>query len=350
MPAPMLATVGRPPDTPGRWAIEMKWDGMRAVCGLAGGRGELYSPDPPENVTACYPELTDALAQRAHGTDMIVDGEIVALDPATGAPSFVRLRQRMHLTRPARELVEAVPVELFVFVRLEREGVGTMGLPYVERRARLSELALTGNGVHVPPCWTDIPIETMLDTAASHRLEGVVSKRVDSVYRPGTRSRLWLKTAIRQTTEVVIAGWVPSSSSGGEQGALGTSTALTGNPSRVDGSADTSDRHSYGHPLLGRCVVARFALTSRSDPAPIGPAGDRRCRQNRAGGGTHHQHRLASDAVSEMCEDDSAAGRAGTEGGARHRPTGGRVDHRPPPDGIAPPAGRPQAQGIPASE
>ncbi|MEU2174034.1 hypothetical protein ABZ552_07400 [Nocardia sp. NPDC019219] len=61
----------------------------------------------------------------------------------------------------------------------------------------------------------------MLDTAACHRLEGVVSKRVDSVYRPETRSRLWLKTAIRQTTEVIIAGWVPrSSSGGGERGAL----------------------------------------------------------------------------------------------------------------------------------
>ncbi|WP_372492953.1 hypothetical protein [Nocardia sputi] len=61
----------------------------------------------------------------------------------------------------------------------------------------------------------------MLDTAASHSLEGVVSKRIDSIYLPGTRSRLWLKTAIRQTTDVIIAGWVPSSS-GGERGALGS--------------------------------------------------------------------------------------------------------------------------------
>jgi bifunctional non-homologous end joining protein LigD len=106
----------------------MKWDGMRAVCRIVGGRVELYSRNR-NNISACYPELTEALAQRAHGTDMIVDGEIVAPDPATGAPSFVRLQQRMHLTRPARELVQAVTVELFVFDLLESDGVGTWACP-----------------------------------------------------------------------------------------------------------------------------------------------------------------------------------------------------------------------------
>ncbi|WP_281879089.1 hypothetical protein [Nocardia sputorum] len=67
--------------------------------------------------------------------------------------------------------------------------------------------------------WPDIPIETMLDTAACHRLEGVVSKRVDSVYRPETRSRLWLKTAIRQTTEVIIAGGFPAAAAAAASGA-----------------------------------------------------------------------------------------------------------------------------------
>ncbi|MCC3328349.1 non-homologous end-joining DNA ligase [Nocardia abscessus] len=250
----MLATAGRPPDTPGRWAIEMKWDGMRAICRLAGERVELFSRNR-NNITVCYPELTAGLAQRPPGTDMILDGEIVALDPATGAPSFARLQQRMHLTRPARELVRAVPVQLFVFDLLELDGASSMALSYVERRARLAELDLTGAGVRVPPYWTDIPVDTMLDTAASHRLEGVVSKRVDSVYRPGTRSRLWLKTAIRQTTEVVIAGWVPSSSGGGERGALG---------SLILGAYDESDRLVYvGHVGTGFTVAARRALLER---------------------------------------------------------------------------------------
>ncbi|WP_280247992.1 ATP-dependent DNA ligase [Nocardia abscessus] len=219
-------------------------------------RHDTAPPEPQENVTACYPELTEALAPRAHRTHMTLDGEIVAPDPATGAPSFARLQQRMHLTRPTRELVQTVPVQLFVFDLLELEDASIMALPYVERRARLDELDLTGAGVRVPPYWTDIPVDTMLDTAASHRLEGVVSKRVDSVYRPGTRSRLWLKTAIRQTTEVIIAGWMPSSSSGGgERSALG---------SLILGAYDESGRLVYiGQVGTGFTMEARRALLER---------------------------------------------------------------------------------------
>ncbi|WP_306306933.1 ATP-dependent DNA ligase [Nocardia asiatica] len=144
----------------------------------------------------------------------------------------------MHLTRPTRDLVEAVPVQLFVFDLLELDEADTMALPYVDRRARLGDLALGGAGVRVPPYWTDIAVDTMLDTAASHGLEGVVGKRLDSVYWPGTRSRLWLKTAIRQTTEVIVAGWVPGSS-GGEGEALG---------SLILGAYDESGRLVYvGH-------------------------------------------------------------------------------------------------------
>ncbi|MGY2087824.1 MULTISPECIES: non-homologous end-joining DNA ligase [Nocardia] len=253
VPAPMLATPGRPPDAPGRWAIEMKWDGMRAVCRVTRTRVELYSRNR-NNVTGSYPELSAALAECAQGTDMILDGEIIAPDPATGAPSFPRLQQRMHLTRPTRELVKAVPVQLFVFDLLELDDADTMALPYAERRARLGDLDLGGAGVCVPPYWTDVTVDTMLDTAASHGLEGVVGKRLDSVYRPGTRSRLWLKTAIRQTTEVIVAGWVPSSS-GGEREALG---------SLILGAYDESGRLVYvGHVGTGFTRAIRRTLLER---------------------------------------------------------------------------------------
>ncbi|MGY1901256.1 hypothetical protein [Nocardia gipuzkoensis] len=47
-----------------------------------------------------------------------------------------------------------MPVQLFVFDLLELDGTSSMALPYVERRARLAELDLTGAGVRVPPYWT----------------------------------------------------------------------------------------------------------------------------------------------------------------------------------------------------
>ncbi|UGT70897.1 hypothetical protein LTT66_12405 [Nocardia gipuzkoensis] len=63
-----------------------------------------------------------------------------------------------------------------------------------------------------------------------------------------------MKTAIRQTTEVIVAGWVPSSG-GGEGGALG---------SLILGAYDESGRLVYvGHVGTGFTMAARRALLER---------------------------------------------------------------------------------------
>ncbi|WP_329410645.1 hypothetical protein OG563_48015 [Nocardia vinacea] len=67
-----------------------------------------------------------------------------------------------------------VPVQLFCFDLLELEGENTMTQQYVERRDRLGELRLTARGVQVPPYWTQMSVQTMLDPAASHALEGIL--------------------------------------------------------------------------------------------------------------------------------------------------------------------------------
>lgn len=75
----------------------------------------------------------------------------------------------------------------------------------------LAELDLTGERVVVPPHFPDIAPAALLDVAAEHQLEGIVSKRKDSLYRPGIRSPSWIKTPLRPRTEVIIGGWTPGS-------------------------------------------------------------------------------------------------------------------------------------------
>ncbi|WP_378741325.1 hypothetical protein [Nocardia brasiliensis] len=173
VPAPMLATAGRPPDDPGRWAFEMKWDGMRAITTAAGGTCRFFSRNM-RDVSRAFPELTAAVAALAGQREMIIDGEIIAPEPATGAPSFARLQHRMHVTRPAAELIRAFPVQLFVFDLLELDGRPLMTLPYLERRSWLADSALTGPLVSTPPFWTDVDAATMLDLAREHQLEGIL--------------------------------------------------------------------------------------------------------------------------------------------------------------------------------
>lgn len=206
---PMLATAGRPPVDAGLWAVEMKWDGMRAVTVLSGGRCRFISRNG-RDVTGSFPELAAEVAELVGTRELIADGEIVAPDPGKeGAPSFARLQQRMHVVSPDAGLIRATPVQLFVFDLLEFGGESVMKRGYLERRQRLHELALVASAVQTPPHWTGVEPAAVLEIARDHRLEGIVSKRVDSSYEPGRRSPLWIKTPIRNTTEAIVAGWNP---------------------------------------------------------------------------------------------------------------------------------------------
>ena len=130
----MLATLGEPPAGEG-WAFEMKWDGQRAVTEDRGGTVRLFSRNG-NDITGAFPELTTPIADAADSHDVILDGEVVALD-AKGRPSFSRLQRRMHVLRPTMQLRNDFPVTYYVFDLLALDGESTTGLPSLERRALL---------------------------------------------------------------------------------------------------------------------------------------------------------------------------------------------------------------------
>ncbi|MCC3318449.1 ATP-dependent DNA ligase [Nocardia africana] len=210
VPAPMLATAGRPPTASDLWATEMKWDGMRIIAVSLGDQVRLYSRNGRE-ATSSFPELVAALNETARGRQFIIDGEIIAPQLPSGIPSFSRLQHRMHTVRPPAGLIASVPTQLFAFDALSIEADDVTNLPYVQRRDLLDGLELSSALVRVPPYWTDIAPAQMLDVAEEHGLEGIVVKRLDSAYLPGQRSRLWIKSALRRTTDVVVAGYFSSS-------------------------------------------------------------------------------------------------------------------------------------------
>ncbi|MBF6465912.1 non-homologous end-joining DNA ligase [Nocardia beijingensis] len=204
----MLAVSGRPPRDRGRWAFEMKWDGIRAIARCQDGDCRLYSRNN-RDLSGSFPELTAVLADLGERGGLILDGEIVAPDPQTGAPSFGRLQRRMHVVSPSAELLRAFPAQYLAFDLLALGEVSLLSLPYTERRERLAELALDRPLARTPPYYTDIDPMVLMDVAREHGLEGIVAKRLDSAYYPGRRSPVWIKTPLRKTTEVVVAGWLP---------------------------------------------------------------------------------------------------------------------------------------------
>ncbi len=201
--APMLATPG-PMPTGDRWAFEWKWDGMRGVVAVAGGRIRIVSRAMNDWTTA-YPELAD-LAVLLGRRRVVLDGEIVATD--SGArPSFALLQHRMQRRKPARHLTDAVPVRFHAFDVLHLDGQDTTRLPYVERRDLLAGLGLVDGVATVPPHLTGVNGDDVLEAARVYGLEGVVAKRLDSTYRPGERSRAWVKVPLNHTQDVTVVGY-----------------------------------------------------------------------------------------------------------------------------------------------
>jgi len=201
----MLATLAPNPPTGPGWAWELKWDGIRALGLVEDGTLRLWTRNGNE-VTPRYPEL-QPLGAALDGHDAFLDGEIVAFDDQ-GRPSFERLQSRMHV-QGASDIVrlsEAVPVVFVAFDLLWLDGHETMGLPYEDRRRLLTTL------VHDGPTWKVPSHElgdgtTTIAISKQFALEGVVAKRVNSVYEPGRRSSAWMKVKNHVRQEFVVGGW-----------------------------------------------------------------------------------------------------------------------------------------------
>ena len=205
---PMLARAGDPPPAGDeRWAFEVKWDGIRAICFSEPGRMRFESRNL-NDVTASYPELS-RLNRALGARTAVLDGEIVAFDEE-GRPSFSALQQRMHVASEAaaRRRAKDHPVTYVIFDLLYLEGRSLLDEPYEERRRLLDGLDLQGPHWQVPS-YLRGDGQVLLDVARDRGLEGIVAKRVDCPYRPGQRTGAWIKVKVMRRQELVIGGWLP---------------------------------------------------------------------------------------------------------------------------------------------
>jgi len=205
---PMMAQLGKLPRDDERWAFEIKWDGVRAICHSEPGRMRLHSRNLLD-ITSRYPELNRLNRALSHHR-AVLDGEVVALD-AEGKPSFGALQRRMHVTAEStvRRLARETPVTYILFDLLWLDGHSLLELPYEERRARLAELDLGDGERWRVPDYVAGHGAQLLKATEEQGLEGVIAKRLDSTYEPGRRSHSWVKVKNLYRQEVVIGGWVP---------------------------------------------------------------------------------------------------------------------------------------------
>lgn len=210
---PMLATRGTRVPTGASWVHEVKWDGMRILADVTRSGVRLSSRN--ENaVTGAYPELRGL----GEGRDLLLDGEIVALQE--GRPDFGALAERMHARDPRKvaRLAEALPVTYLIFDLLRLDGEELTSRPLSQRRGLLEGLGLGDVSWQVPDSYDDG--QMLMEATRQQRLEGIVSKRLSSRYDPGARTPHWLKFAHRARTSWVIGGWRPETGSAHRLGAV----------------------------------------------------------------------------------------------------------------------------------
>ena len=200
--SPMLAETDEAPFTHPDWLFEPKLDGYRVLAYVHGGEVTLRSRRGLD-LTPVFPQIAAELAQQS--ADMILDGEVLALD-AAGRPSFNALQNRAQLKTP-REIAAAerdTPTIFYCFDLLHFAGLDLRQAPYSDRRRYLAQCLLPSPRVQ-PVHAADDGVD-LYAAALAQGFEGVIAKRRDSRYQVGRRSAAWLKIKPTHSAEFVIGG------------------------------------------------------------------------------------------------------------------------------------------------
>jgi bifunctional non-homologous end joining protein LigD len=201
---PMLAVSSESLPVGEEWIYEPKWDGFRAIVTVTGGEATFTSRNG-NDLTVRFRDVARAAANAITTPDAVLDGEICALDE--------RGRSRFSLLQEGG----GTPV-LMLFDLLELDSEPLVEEPLQERRRRLEQVVGRSAGVLVSPQFDDG--RALLAAAREQELEGVVAKRRVSPYSSGRRSSDWHKLKLRQTQEVVIAGYTRGQGRRAKFGAL----------------------------------------------------------------------------------------------------------------------------------
>ena len=193
----------------GKWRLELKLDGYRAIAVINGDDIELWSRNH-NPLTDDYPEVVDAL-KTVRCANAVIDGEIVALDEQ-GHSRFQLLQQRGVMHRP--------PIVYYVFDLLHHDGRSLLRVPIEERQMSLEVLVgKKSKALRFSPVFETEPA-TLLAAVRKQGLEGIIAKKPGSLYEPDRRSGTWLKCKVHGEQEFVIGGFTPPKKSRPYLGAI----------------------------------------------------------------------------------------------------------------------------------
>ena len=138
--------------------------------------------------------------------EAVLDGEIVVLE--NGKPNFWKLAEREHVDNKFRiELLsKLMPATYIIFDILFLDGKELTTLPLLERKRILEKTIEENERIKIAEYKIGSGKE-LFEFAKKNELEGIMAKKVDSIYEIGKRSKSWLKIKVENTLDVAIVGY-----------------------------------------------------------------------------------------------------------------------------------------------
>lgn len=174
------------------WLIEWKWDGIRGQA-VIGEEGAALWSRGNELISDQFPELIEIFKQIPPRT--VLDGEILAYDKDKPLP-FAELQKRLGRKNVSKSMIEDIPIVFVVYDILQYKGKDIRDLPMSERRSILQDLAFTSPRIILSPKVESIDWEQILSLRLLSRergAEGLMFKKMDSVYGVGRQKGYWWK-------------------------------------------------------------------------------------------------------------------------------------------------------------
>jgi ATP-dependent DNA ligase len=196
---PMEAELVRELPEPDGWQYEPKWDGFRGLLENTTGELRLWSRNA-RPLLRYFPELRPL--GKLLPPMSALDGEIVI--SRDGVLDFDAMQTRLHPAESrVNKLSAEIPAEFIAFDVLVWKGEETWKKPLTERRKVLERKA---KRFRLSPATQDrTEALDWLDRFEAIGLDGVIAKRADVPYLPGSREGV-VKVKPEKTADCVVIG------------------------------------------------------------------------------------------------------------------------------------------------
>lgn len=216
----------------GKAAAEPKFDGSRAQLHLGVKKRKAESAQESlaleglakekqlpvkifsrnlEEMTLMFPDLALAATKYIKAQSAILDGEALGFDPKTG--KFLPFQETIQRKRKyqIKEMVDQVPLQLFVFDLLALNGASLLQKTFSERRRLLEGIIKENETIKLAPqtiVTSAKQLQKLFDGAIKKGLEGLVVKNLAGEYQAGARGFNWVKfKGEMDTIDVVVLGY-----------------------------------------------------------------------------------------------------------------------------------------------